>query len=192
MDSGQLTTDNGQRTTGNGQPTTIYLTGFMGSGKSYAGIRLAEYLGLPFTDLDAEIERTAGKTINDVFAKDGEVAFRALEAETLRATAQAPAGVVATGGGAPCFHEGMAWMNENGTTVFLDPPLQVLLKRLEEGRAHRPLLQSGTALETFVVEKLTVRRPVYERAQIQITVADTSINLIELLADLTVEGLRPD
>lgn len=181
---------NQQPTTDNGKPITIYLTGFMGSGKSYAGIRLAERLGLPFTDLDAEIERTAGKTINDVFAQDGESTFRKLEAKTLRATAQAPVGVVATGGGAPCFHDGMAWMNEHGTTVFLDPPLNVLLARLEEGRAHRPLLQTGAALETFVVEKLAVRRPVYEQAQIQITVTDPGVDLIELLVDLTIERLR--
>jgi shikimate kinase len=181
---------NRQRATGN--QAKIYLTGFMGCGKSYAGVRLAERLGLSFVDLDAEIERSAGKTISDIFADDGETAFRALEAETLRATAAGPASVVATGGGAPCYHGGMAWMNEHGLTVFLDPPLAVLLARLEAGRTHRPLLQTGAALETFVVEKLAARRTVYEQARIQVTVSDPAIDLIDLLTDLVVEGLRPD
>jgi shikimate kinase len=63
----------------------------------------------------------------------------------------------------------MAWMNANGTTVFLDPDLEVLLARLEAGRDHRPLLQSGTALRKLVVEKLTARRPIYEQAAIQLS-----------------------
>lgn len=172
----------------NGQPVTIYLTGFMGCGKSYTGTRLAERLGLPFIDLDAKIERSAGKTINDLFAHDGEAAFRALEAKTLRATAEAPPAVVATGGGAPCYHDGMDWMNDHGATIFLDPPLEVLLARLEEGRDHRPLLQTGAALEDFVATKLAIRRPVYEEAQIQVTVTDPAIELIDLLVDLLAEA----
>lgn len=147
----------------------IYLTGFMGSGKSYVGSRLATELGLPFIDLDAEIEANAGKPITAIFADDGEAAFRRLETEALRATAAQPAFVLATGGGAPCFHGNMAWMNANGTTVFLDPDLEVLLARLEAGRDHRPVLQSGKELRQLVVEKLAARRPIYEQAAIRLS-----------------------
>ncbi|WP_020571828.1 shikimate kinase [Neolewinella persica] len=140
----------------------------MGCGKSYVGSRLAIELGVPFIDLDAEIEGTAGKSISAIFAEAGEAAFRRLETEALRATAALPAFVLATGGGAPCFHDNMAWMNANGTTVFLDPDLEVLLDRLEAGRDHRPLLQSGTALRKLVVDKLADRRPIYEQAAIHL------------------------
>jgi shikimate kinase len=141
----------------------------MGSGKSYVGSRLATELGLPFIDLDAEIEAKAGKPITAIFAEDGEAVFRRLETEALRGTAAHPAFVLATGGGAPCFHDNMAWMNANGITVFLDPDLEVLLTRLEAGRDHRPVLQSGTALRQLVVEKLADRRPIYEQAAIHLS-----------------------
>jgi shikimate kinase len=140
----------------------------MGCGKSYVGSRLATELGVPFIDLDAEIETTAGKSISTIFAEDGEAEFRRLETEALRATAALPAFVLATGGGAPCFHNNMAWMNANGTTVFLDPDLEILLARLEAGRDHRPLLQSGAVLRQLVVDKLTARRPIYEQAAIHL------------------------
>jgi shikimate kinase len=149
----------------------------MGCGKSYVGSRLATELGLPFIDLDAEIEAPAGKSISAIFREDGEAEFRRQETEALRATAALPAFVLATGGGAPCFHDNMAWMNAHGTTIFLDPDLEVLLARLEAGRAHRPLLQSGTALRQLVVDKLAARRPIYEQAVIHLrgTEADGAV-----------------
>lgn len=155
----------------------------MGSGKSFVGSRLATELGVPFIDLDAEIEATAGKTISAIFADAGEAEFRRLETETLRATAARPAFVLATGGGAPCFHNNMAWMNANGTTVFLDPDLEVLVARLEAGREHRPLLQSGMALRKLVADKLAARRPVYEQAAIRLSGPE---------ADGAVEGVLLD
>lgn len=140
----------------------------MGSGKSHVGSRLAILLGCPFIDLDDEIERRAGKTISRIFAEDGEAVFRQQETEALRATAALPTAVVATGGGAPCFHDNMAWMNANGITIFIDPELEVLLARLEAGRAHRPLLQSAAELKELVTTRLESRRPVYEQAQLHL------------------------
>ncbi|MEM9930634.1 MAG: shikimate kinase, partial [Bacteroidota bacterium] len=137
------------------------MTGFMGAGKSWTGRRLASRLNLPFTDLDEVIERNAGKTISAIFAEEGEAAFRRLETEALRATASAPALIVATGGGAPCFHNNMDWMNANGVTVFIDPTPSVLISRLTAGRAHRPLLQSDDALAQLITDKMEVRRSFY-------------------------------
>ncbi|HEY2738306.1 MAG TPA: shikimate kinase, partial [Thermoanaerobaculia bacterium] len=77
----------------------IYLTGFMGSGKSTVGRLLAERLGMPFIDLDAEIEQRAGITVREIFERHGEPVFRRLEQEALRATEEMPDAVVATGGG---------------------------------------------------------------------------------------------
>jgi len=163
---------------------TIYLTGFMGSGKSYTGKRLAEVLGLPFLDLDEAIEKSAGKTITEIFAEDGEAAFRELETQTLRHTADLPPSVVSTGGGAPCFNDNMDWMNQQGITVFLDPPIGVLLQRLEVGRAHRPLLQPAKELEIFIANKLASRRADYEKAQVQLVLADPAARVEQVLIRL--------
>lgn len=163
---------------------TIYLTGFMGSGKSYTGQRLAERLGIPFLDLDAAIETAAGKTISEIFADDGEDIFRTLETAALRQTADLPTTVVSTGGGAPCFNKNMDWMNLHGLTVFLDPPISVLLERLEVGRAHRPVLQPAKELRTFITKKLASRRHHYEKAQIQVVLADPNAEVGRLLVGL--------
>jgi len=130
------------------------------------------------------IEKSAAKTINEIFAEDGEVAFRKLETAALRQTADLPRAVVSTGGGAPCFNGNMNWMNEQGVTVFLDPPIGVLLQRLASGRDHRPLLQSAKELELFVSSKLASRRADYEKAQIQLVFADPKAEVERILAKL--------
>ena len=83
-----------------GRPVVV-LAGFMGSGKSTVGHALADRLGVPFVDTDAEIERRTGRTIPDIFAADGEAAFRAVEADVVRSVLDETAGVVALGGGSP-------------------------------------------------------------------------------------------
>ena len=155
----------------------------MGSGKSHTGHRLAALLNVPFVDLDERLETAAGKTISRIFAEDGETAFRELERDLLRATADETA-VIATGGGAPCFHEGMAWMNDNGTTVFLDPPLPVLLARLSAGRDHRPLLQELADFEADIAARLAARRPIYEKAHIHLRPTDPNADVARLLSIL--------
>ncbi|MEM9525660.1 MAG: shikimate kinase [Bacteroidota bacterium] len=159
----------------------IFLTGFMGAGKSYTGRRLATLLDVAFIDLDERIEDNAGKTINAIFSEQGEVAFRELEAEILRSLQAEIPGVVATGGGAPCYHDNMDWMNANGTTVFLDPPISILVQRLEAGRAHRPLLQTADELAAFVQKKLESRRADYEKAKIHLQPTDPEVDVARLL-----------
>lgn len=154
--------------------SNLYLLGYMGSGKSYLGQELAKYFDLPFIDLDAEIEAEAGTTIAAIFEQHGETHFRALEAATLRTTAIAPPAVVALGGGAPMHHNNMAWLLKQGTTVFLDPPIETLLRRLSGAIVDRPLL-AGTSLEALrekVTTMLAQRRPIYEQAQYHIQVSE--------------------
>src|SRR5512142_52206 len=102
----------------------------MASGKTSVGKRLAERLGVPFVDVDAEIERTSGRTIRALFESDGEREFRRRETTFLEATEALPDAVVATGGGCWVREENRRAIERLGTAVFLDVPLPVLLERL--------------------------------------------------------------
>lgn len=118
----------------------IFLIGMPGSGKTTLGKELASRLMVDFIDLDVEIENTEQKAISDIFRERGEEYFRLVEARLLREFAAGrPAFVMATGGGAPCFHHGMEIINDNGISVFLDFPVSVLVERVRQNR-DRPLL----------------------------------------------------
>ena len=146
----------------------IFLTGFMGSGKSFVGRRLARREGLPFVDLDDCLEQHAGMSITRIFAERGEEHFRSLEAEVLRGFSVLPMFVMATGGGTPCFHGNMDWMNDHGFTVFIDPTVDIIARRLKTEREHRPLLHGDTELSQLITEKLAARREWYEKADFHV------------------------
>jgi len=113
-----------------------------GSGKSTLGEKLAAELLLPFVDLDKEIENREQKSIADIFTEKGEDYFRLAESKALRDWAAAQqAFVMATGGGAPCFHNGIDVINQTGLSIFLNVPVSELLARTEN-HAHRPLLNA--------------------------------------------------
>ena len=146
----------------------IFLLGFMGSGKTYLGERLAGLLNRPFFDLDQMLEAGEGETISTIFAEKGEAAFRDLERKYLHTLEnQAPA-VVATGGGTPCFFDNMDWMKAHGTTVYLKTPIEVLFERLRHEQAGRPLLAglSDEALRDFIEQKLSERERWYRQAEV--------------------------
>lgn len=144
----------------------IYLVGFMGCGKSYMGKAMAQSLGWEFLDMDDFLEANEGMTISQIFAEGGESLFRELEKNYLQATYDFENTVIATGGGAPCFFDNMDWMNANGTTIYLDTPVAVLVERLKKETAHRPLLANKTSAELseFIQQKLLERAPFYEQA----------------------------
>jgi thiamine-phosphate pyrophosphorylase len=121
---------------------SIYLTGFMGAGKSAVGRRLAKRLGLPFVDLDQEIETRSGRTIPELFRERGEPAFRALESEILEQWSRAPATVIATGGGVVESADNLAAMLRTGRVLWLDVPFDTLLERLARGGDERPLFHN--------------------------------------------------
>ena len=160
---------------------TIYLIGFMGSGKSYTAAALADFMQRPHVDLDEIIEREEARSISDIFAQDGEPAFRDMETAYLH-TLTDPDLIVATGGGAPCFNDNMSWMNQRGITVFLDPSLEILVERLTAGRDHRPLLQEANELREIITEKLELRRPIYELARIHLAYDDHASPIVPVLA----------
>lgn len=152
----------------------IYLTGFMGCGKSTVGALLAKRMGLDFVDLDKTIAEGAGRSIEQIFAADGEDCFRALEAEVLR-QALRPA-VYATGGGALAIENNLLWTLDHGIVVYLKTDYSILAQRLLASETKRPLLLdasgkllSPTDLRRRIEHMLIRRAPFYERAHITVT-----------------------
>ena len=121
--------------------TRIFLTGYMGAGKTTLGKAYARALGLEFIDLDWYIESRYHRTISQLFAEQGEEKFRQIERNMLREAGEFENVVLSTGGGTPCFFDNMAYMKEQGQTVFLDVPVEVLFRRLRVAKQQRPILQ---------------------------------------------------
>jgi shikimate kinase len=119
----------------------IFLVGMPGSGKTTIGKLLAEKMKIPFVDLDAEIEKSEGQSINQIFENKGENYFRELETKTLgQHCSSAQSFVLSTGGGTPCFLNNMKAMNGAGETIFLDVPTKEIADRLAKtALSERPL-----------------------------------------------------
>ncbi len=149
----------------------IFLTGFMGCGKSTVGPLLARALGYRFIDLDAVIEERAGKPIPAIFREEGEAAFRALESHLLRKAGARRGVVIAVGGGTLVREDNLRYALEAGRVLYLEVSAKELSRRLEEEGGSRPLLQdvagkprTGPALIRHVERLLSGRVPYYERA----------------------------
>jgi shikimate kinase len=137
----------------------ITLTGFMGSGKTTVGRILADALGCLFLDLDDLIVKKAGKTIPEIFAQDGEPAFRQLEARLLRQTVEKYAEstvVLALGGGAVTTPASATLLHEKTVCIYLRATLETLQQRLSGETAGRPLADDAMA------GRLAAREPLYE------------------------------
>jgi shikimate kinase len=156
----------------------VYMIGFMGSGKSTAGKRLAFALGWKFIDLDRKIEELAGKTIPQIFAQNGEDHFRSFESDVLRSTGQLSETVISTGGGTPCHGDNMDFMLDTGLTIYLKMAPSQLTHRLLNSTGERPLLKNvpDDKLIFFIEEKLAFREKWYKRANIIIDGIDLDIN----------------
>lgn len=150
---------------------SIFLIGFMGCGKSTLGRRLAVLTKSTFIDMDKFIEEKYFKTVNQIFAEEGETEFRKKERLAIEELAGFQDVVVGTGGGAPCFADNMQIMNQSGVTVWLDVPLYELVSRLSKAKAERPLIKekNNAELTEFVRHKLDERNVYYSQAQIRVT-----------------------
>ncbi len=173
-------------------PPRVYLTGFMGSGKSTSGPLVAERLGYRFLDLDDEVERAAGVSISDLFARRGEPVFRALETAVLCEAAEQEHVVVATGGGALATEGNLLTAETSGTIVYLKLSPETLVERLREGE-ERPLLLdedgrpfSDAALLEYISEVLRKRERFYSHADVTVE-AETMTP--EQVADAIVQAL---
>lgn len=146
----------------------IFLTGYMGSGKSTAGKKLASRLQMEFVDLDKLIETETGQTISEIFSAGGETEFRALEHNALQKLINENTDrVIACGGGTPCYYGNMELMNRNGITIYIKMSADMLASRLAGARAKRPLIgdKNEEELRKFITEHLEKREDIYHQAQ---------------------------
>ncbi len=164
----------------------IFLIGFMGCGKSTLGRKLASELNLTFIDLDSFLEEKYFKTIPQIFAEEGEDAFRKKERKVLEEVCGFDDVILATGGGAPCFFDNMDLMNNAGFCVFLDVEISSLVNRLIHAKTERPLIKgkSPEELHVFIEGLLAKRRPFYEKARYVLKGSEiTSNQVVDLLGE---------
>jgi shikimate kinase len=158
----------------------LYIIGFMGSGKSTAGKKLASLLGWSFIDLDKRIEEQTGKTIPEVFSQHGEDFFRNIETEVLKSLKSQTNTVISTGGGTPCHGDNMDHMLKTGLTLYLKLTPGQLKSRLSKSTGERPLIKdlSNVGLLRFIEEKLAYREKWYNRAEIIVEGTNLDTNLL--------------
>jgi shikimate kinase len=145
----------------------IYLIGFMGSGKSTVGKRLALKLKYSFIDMDKVIEKGSGMTISEIFEEKGEDEFRRMEHKLVLETVNMTDVVVSTGGGVPCFFDNIDIINRNGISIYLKMTSEDLLKRLKGSKYERPLIRdlSPDEMAEYIKEKLREREPYYLKSK---------------------------
>lgn len=159
------------------QASKIFLIGFMGSGKSTAGRKLASQLNWSFIDLDEKIQKMEGMKIPDIFSLKGEPYFRKLETQALDELKLETNAVISTGGGTPCFGDNMDFMLSSGLTVYIRMTPVSLKKRLEGSAEGRPLLKEidRKDLQKYITAKLAEREKWYSRAEIIIDVVNNDL-----------------
>jgi shikimate kinase len=146
---------------------SVVLIGMMGVGKSSIGRRLAARLAIPFIDADAEIEKAAGMSITDIFARHGEADFRSGEARVIARLLDSGPQVLATGGGAFMNEGTRAAIKAKGISIWLSAAYEVLLRRISKRKNERPMLQTDNPDETLRT-LLEVREPTYALADLTV------------------------
>jgi shikimate kinase len=163
----------------------IFLIGFMGCGKTHWGQALSKKLGLPFFDLDHQIEEKEEKSINTIFTEQGEEYFRMLEKEVLYLLTEShDSFVMATGGGTPCYFNNIGYMKKSGIVVWINSSMDTIFERLVKEQEKRPLVKDldADALRAYITKKYSDRKIFYEQATAIVT--DDNPNLDVLLATI--------
>lgn len=145
----------------------IVLIGFMGTGKTAVGTRLAQRMGREFVDTDKEIERITGMTIRDIFYKTGETRFRSEESLVVKRLADRTKLVIATGGGAVINQENLELLKKNGVLVCLEAEPEDILRRVSKKRNTRPLLKKNVNVND-IRQMLQEREEYYRQADIHV------------------------
>jgi shikimate kinase len=152
-------------------PAKIFLTGFMCSGKTTGGKKLAALMKLEFIDLDQEIEKSSGKSVSAIFEEQGESQFRTLEEKTLEEILRKKENfVLALGGGTVCYANNLAKIMSKGLLIYIQLPEASLVQRIQSSRSGRPLVNglNSEALQDYVKKKLAEREVFYQQAHITV------------------------
>lgn len=166
-------------------PKPLVLVGLMGAGKSAVGRRLAGKLNIPFIDADSEIEAAAGCSIEEIFARHGEPAFRDGERRVVaRLLETQPMHVLATGGGAFIDPSTRALIREQGISIWLRANLDILFERVSR-RSHRPLLKTGDP-RAKLADLMEERYPIYAEADI---IVDSGAGPIGSMVDRVIVAI---
>ncbi|MBE6194400.1 MAG: shikimate kinase [Rikenellaceae bacterium] len=149
----------------------LYLTGYMGTGKSTLGRKIAKRTELPFLDTDKMVEEAEEAVVADIITYAGEEYFRRAESRALEQTAEYESAIISTGGGLPVWGDNQAWIAEHGVSVYLKrTPEQILSRLSPHGRYKRPKLRGLSDEEVLQVmrEGIAEREPIYSKADIVI------------------------
>lgn len=177
---------------------TLYLIGYMYSGKTTLGRQLAERLGYNFLDLDVAFEERYRVSIPHFFEKYGEPAFRQLEKQLLHQTATLDNTVISTGGGTPCIDDNMDFINHAGVSVYLELTADAICTRAARSKKPRPILTGLSEEERCekIALQLCQRKPYYEQAHLTVntyapTLEDFAPILDDLMPRLALLGVMP-
>jgi shikimate kinase len=149
----------------------VFLIGMMGSGKSFWSTKIAKWIKGGGYDLDDLIVMMEEKTITEIFEESGEAYFRKLETKILKWFTEKKKFVLAAGGGTPCIQGNMDWMKKEGVVIWLDESIEVLVTRLSDQKASRPLIASlnNDELANFLQNKILERTPFYQQAHYRLS-----------------------
>lgn len=156
----------------------LALIGFMGTGKSSVGRQVAEALQFAFVDTDALIEERTGRTISDIFERDGEPAFRGWERRVVEELAERENTVIATGGGLPVNPANLESLKAHALVVWLWTSAETIYQRVR-AHSHRPLLNDPDPLEK-IQQLLVLREPYYRQADVLVNTEQRPLRAVAL------------
>ena len=162
----------------------VFLVGYMASGKSNLGRKLAHIMKLNFIDLDQFIEKKTNKMIPYIFRTEGEEVFREMEMESLKEIVTTRDDfILATGGGTPLFYQNMDYINKHGKTVYLKVENKVLVERLKNAKKNRPILTEvpNSELADFVKKEIQEREKYYNQAKVIIDTFAVSVDQLAMI-----------
>ena len=150
---------------------TLFIIGYMASGKTTFGRALARKTGMQHIDLDFYIEQRFHSTVREIFATKGEAEFRRVESAMLHEVGEMSDTIISCGGGTPCFGDNLDYMNSRGMTVCLKAEDEVIADRIIAGGNKRPLMagKSREEIISTIHEHMQARRPYYDQAQLIIS-----------------------
>jgi shikimate kinase len=167
----------------------LVLIGFMGTGKTTVGRKLAKKFGLKFVDTDHEIEKITGHKVTEIFKKFGEIRFRSEEKAAVRRIIREDNQVIATGGGVVLDPENVQMLKQNGITICLSAESEIIFQRVKHKKT-RPLLQTANQLET-INKLLAERHPYYQCAEFVLDTSERNLDqVVEEISKIYREKLR--